>query len=141
MRSHARFSNFIRGSSSLHGYWRYDGRPSRNTGQDAVIVKFSTRAGALTMHGDAAIALLRAMGHSGTVPGAILAADLPAAMEQLRRALDAQAAAPPPPPPEGDDEDEQEREPPVSLRMRAVPLLDMLETAIVRDSDLMWERG
>jgi len=44
-----------------------------------MIVKFSTRAGALTMHGDAAVALLRSMGHSGTVPGAILAADLPAA--------------------------------------------------------------
>jgi Domain of unknown function (DUF1840) len=108
-----------------------------------VIVKFSTRAGALTMHGDAAIALLRAMGHSGTVPGAILAADLPAALAQLRRTLDAQAAAAPPapPPPDSDDEDEQEREPPVSLRMRAVPLLEMIETAIARDSDLMWERG
>jgi hypothetical protein len=142
-RSHARFSNFIRGTSSLHGYWRYDGRLSRNTGQDAVIIRFSTRAGALTMHGDAAVALLRAMGHSGTVPGAILAADLPAALQQLRRTLDAQAtAAPPAPPPSGnEDEDEQEREPPVSLRMRAVPLLDMLETAIARDSDLMWERG
>ena len=91
------------------------------------------------MHGDAAIALLRAMGHSGTVPGAILAADLPAALAQLRRTLEAQAAAPPPP--DGEDEDEQEREPPVSLRMRAVPLLDMIETAIARDSDLMWERG
>ncbi len=108
-----------------------------------MIVKFSTRAGALTMHGDAAITLLRAMGHSGTVPGAILAADLPAALAQLRRTLEAQAAAPPPapPPPDGDDEDEQEREPPVSLRKRAVPLLDMIETAIARDSDLMWERG
>jgi hypothetical protein len=27
------------------------------------------------------------------------------------------------------------------LRMRAVPLLDMIEPAIARDSDLMWERG
>jgi hypothetical protein len=45
-----------------------------------MIVKFSTRAGAFVMHGDAAVALLRGMGHSGTVPGAILAADLPAAL-------------------------------------------------------------
>lgn len=108
-----------------------------------MIVRFSTRVGALTMHGDAAVALLRAMGHSGTVPGAILAADLPAALAQLRRALDAQAAAAPPaPPPSGnEDDEEQEREPPVSLRMRAVPLIDMIETAIARGSDLMWERG
>jgi len=107
-----------------------------------MIVRFSTRAGALTMHGDAAVALLKAMGHSGTVPGAILAADLPAALASLRQALATQAAAPPQrPAEEGDDEEQQEREPPVSLRMRAVPLLDMIETAIARDSDLMWERG
>jgi hypothetical protein len=107
-----------------------------------VIVKFSTRVGALTMHGDAAVALLRAMGHSGTVPGAILAAELPAALANLRRAIAALAAAPPPAPPAaGDEDEEEEREPPVSLRMRAVPLIDMLETAIARDSDLMWERG
>ena len=108
-----------------------------------MIVRFSTRAGALTMHGDAAVALLRAMGHSGTVPGAILAADLPAAVASLRRSLEEQARAAPvaaEPPEEGADEDE-ERQPPVTLSMRAVPLIDMIETAIARDSDLMWERG
>jgi len=111
-----------------------------------MIVKFSTRTGALTMHGDAAVTLLKAMGHSGTVPGAILAADLPDALALLRRKLedDAKAAPPPAPPPapaSADEDDEQEREPPVSLRMRSVPLIDMIETAIARDSDLMWERG
>ena len=108
-----------------------------------MIVKFSTRAGALTMHGDAAVALLKAMGHSGTVPGAILAADLPAALVHLRKALDdnAHAPLPPPPPADAEDEDEREREPPVTLRMRALPLIDMVETAIARNSDLMWERG
>ena len=107
-----------------------------------MIVRFSTRAGALTMHGDAAVALLKAMGHSGTVPGAILAPDLPAALASLRKTLATLAAAPPPVPAEdGEDEEQQEREPPVSLRTRAVPLIDMIETAIARDSDLMWERG
>ena len=108
-----------------------------------MIVKFSTRAGALTMHGDAAVALLKAMGHSGTVPSAILAADLPAALRQLRKALDEQTHLPLPPPPPADveDDDEREREPPVTLRMRALPLIDMIETAIARNSDLMWERG
>lgn len=95
------------------------------------------------MHGDAALALLKAMGHSGSVPGAILAADLPAALVRLRKALDDHAHAPPPPPPptDAEDDDEREREPPVTLRMRALPLIDMVETAIARDSDLMWERG
>ena len=109
-----------------------------------MIVKFSTRAGALTMHGDAAVALLKAMGHSGTVPGAILAQDLPSALAQLRGALAELASQPvpaPAPPPGREEEEEVEREPPVTLRMRAVPFLDMVETAIARGSDLMWERG
>jgi hypothetical protein len=109
-----------------------------------MIVKFSTRTGALTMHGEAAVTLLRAMGHSGTVPGAILAADLPEALASLRKALEAQAEMPSPAATEANAEDEGEREnapPPVTLRMRAVPLIEMVETAIARGSDLMWERG
>jgi hypothetical protein len=107
-----------------------------------MIVRFSTRVGALTMHGDAAVSLLKAMGHSGAVPGAILAADLPAALASLRKALEQPARVPPPPEPATPDQDEErEREPPVSMRMRALPLIDMIETAIARDSDLMWERG
>jgi anti-sigma factor RsiW len=107
-----------------------------------MIVKFSTRAGALTMHGDAAVALLKAMGHSGSVPGAILAGDLPGALASLRRHLEELAHAPPPPQAEVSDEDEdRERAPPVTLHMRALPLIDMIETAIARNSDLMWERG
>ena len=48
--------------------------------------------------------------------------------------------APPPPPPQSDEE-EREREPVITLKTRAVPLLDMIRTAIARNSDLMWERG
>jgi hypothetical protein len=109
----------------------------------SMIVRFSTRFGALTMHGEAAIALLRAMGHTGTVPGAILAADLPDAFARLERALEVAGDSnpTPAPPSERDDEDEQEREPVITLRKRALPLIDMLRTAIARDSDLMWERA
>jgi hypothetical protein len=109
----------------------------------SMIVRFSTRFGALTMHGEAAIALLRAMGHTGTVPGAILAADLPDASARLERALEVAGDSnpTPAPPSERDDEDEQEREPVITLRKRALPLIDMLRTAIARDSDLMWERA
>lgn len=108
-----------------------------------MIVKFSTRVGALTMHGDAAVTLLKAMGHSGTVPGAVLAADLPAALAGLRRVIAEQARVPPPAPAakDEDEDEEHEHEPPVALRVRAVPLIDMIESAIARDSDLMWERG
>jgi hypothetical protein len=111
-----------------------------------MIVKFSTRAGALVMHGEAAVAMLKALGHSGRVPGAILAADLPAALSNLQRALEdgsLEAAAPPPAPPDEDDarDDGRDAAPRVSMRMRAVPLLDMIRTAIDRGSDLMWEQA
>jgi len=108
-----------------------------------MIVKFSTSIGQLTMHGDAAVALLKGMGHSGTVPGAILAADLPEALAQLQRMLETagdSTGAPLPPPPQSEEE-EREREPIITLKTRAVPLLDMIRTAIARNSDLMWERG
>ena len=135
----------IAAPSSLQGHQRYDGRLNRSTGWDAVIVTFSTRVGAFTMHGDAAMTLLRAMGHSGTVPGAILAADLPAALRSCAHARGPGGRARAPPaiaPAESDDDDEEKREPPIPLRTRAVPLLEMIETAIARDSDLMCgERG
>jgi hypothetical protein len=113
-------------------------------GIQSMIVKFSTRYGQLTMHGDAALALLRAMGHTGTVPGAILAADLPDALMRLERVIaESGDSNPSATPPTGsqDDDDEAEREPVVTLRKRALPLQDMLRTAIARDSDLMWERA
>ena len=108
-----------------------------------MIVRFSTGFGQLTMHGDAALALLRAMGHTGTVPGAILAADLPEALERLRRTREVSGHSNPTPMPPVDDgdEDESRREPVITLQKRALPLQDMLATAIARDSDLMWERA
>lgn len=107
-------------------------------------MKFSSRFGQLTMHGDAAVALLHGMGHTGTVPGAILAADLPDALAHLQDMLEAAGdttGVPAPAPAPEADADEREREPPITLRKRAVPLLDMLRAAIARDSDLMWERA
>ena len=45
-----------------------------------MLVTFTTDAYAdITMFGDVALAMLKMMGHSTTVPGAILAADVPAA--------------------------------------------------------------
>ncbi|HET7204364.1 MAG TPA: DUF1840 domain-containing protein [Steroidobacteraceae bacterium] len=108
-----------------------------------MLVRFSTRHGQLVMMGEPAVALLRLGGHSGTVPGAVLAADLPAFLDRLRGGLelhgDELSPAPPPPDPQRPDEDEP-RERPISLRHRAVPLLEMLQTAIARESDLMWEK-
>lgn len=112
-----------------------------------MLVKFYTRHGQLVMLGESALSLLRLGGHSGTVPGAVLAADLPDFLQRLRNGLEQHGGQPSPPPPplepagEREDEPDEKRERPVSLRLRAVPLLDMIQTAIARESDLMWERG
>lgn len=109
-----------------------------------MIVKFSTRHGDVFMHGEAALALLRGMGHSGSVPGAILTADLPDALVRLERTLEASGdtvPVPPAPPAPGERADAPERDPPVTLRTRAVPLVDLLRNAISRGSDLMWDRA
>lgn len=109
-----------------------------------MLVKFSTRHGQLVMLGEPAVALLRLGGHSGTVPSAVLAADLPAFLERLRSGLERHGdeLSPAPPPPDPDErDDDRPRERPVSLRHRAVPLLEMVQTAISRDSDLMWDRA
>lgn len=112
-----------------------------------MIVVFSTRYGQLTMLGDSAITLLRLAGHSGSVPSAVLAADLPGFLARLRSGLESQGdqASPPAQPRdaahEDEDADADDRPGRVTLRMRAAPLLDMVDTAIARGSDLMWERG
>jgi hypothetical protein len=110
-----------------------------------MIVNFSTRYGRLTLLGDSAITLLKLAGHSGTVPSAVLAADLPGFLARLRAGLQAQGglASPQPQKQAGPDEDDDERDRPgqVTLSMRAAPLVEMIENAIARGSDLMWERG
>lgn len=102
-----------------------------------MLVTFTTKAYAdITMFGDVAVTLLRMMGHSGTVPGAVVAADVPAALDRLQRALDADKGAQArPPAAAADDEDE----PPVSLGHRALPLLELLAAAADRKADVMWK--
>ena len=112
-----------------------------------MIVSFITGNDHLQMHGEAAVALVRLMGHSGTVPGAILASDLPQALAELRKGLETsgEAVVPAPPPRPTDEHDDDEPHKPsieaVRLRTRAVPLIDLLARAIAGGSDLMWERA
>lgn len=110
-----------------------------------MLVRFHTRHGQLVMLGEPALALLRHGGHSGNVPGAVLASELPAFLQRLRAGLELHGEEPSPTPPRPDPsvdrDDDERRERPVSLRLRAVPLLDMIQTAIDRESDLMWEQG
>ena len=97
-----------------------------------MLVTFTTDTYAdITMFGDVALAMLKMMGHSPTVPGAILAADVPAALSRLQAAIDAgkssQFAA-------HKDADEPE----VSMAHRGLPLINLLAAAAKAESNVMW---
>lgn len=98
-----------------------------------MLVTFTTDAyGSITMFGDVALAMLKMMGHSATVPGAILAADVPVALSKLTAAIDADTTPPPVP-----DKDAEEAE--VSMAHRALPLIDLLAAAAKAESNVMWK--
>jgi Domain of unknown function (DUF1840) len=100
-----------------------------------MLVTFSSKAHAdITMFGDIAVDLLKAAGLSGTVPTAILAADIPAALTQLKAAL-AEHARPLHEGPAADDDPDEE--PPVPLGNRALPLIGLLQAAAAAGADVM----
>jgi hypothetical protein len=76
--------------------------------------------------------MLKMMGHSATVPGAILAEDVPAALARLTAAIEAEKALPP-------VEDKDADEPVVSMAHRALPLVDLLAAAAKAESYVMWK--
>ncbi len=103
-----------------------------------MLVTFETQAHAnITMFGEVAVTLLKLMGLSGTVPGALLAADVPAALERLRRAVAEQPDMPLDPAREPGTKNTGE-EHHVSLGHRALPLIKLLEDAATTGQNVMW---
>jgi len=101
--------------------------------ENRMLVTFTTEAYAdITMFGDVALAMLKMMGHTATVPGAILAEDVPAALARLTAAIDAEKALPP-------VEDKDADEPVVSMAHRALPLIDLLAAAAKAESYVTWK--
>ncbi|KAA3631060.1 MAG: DUF1840 domain-containing protein [Proteobacteria bacterium] len=99
-----------------------------------MLITFTCKSHAdITMFGDVAKQLLKFMGHSGTVPGAIRPDDIPEALDNLERALAALAEKEPP----ETDDDEGNRK--VTLSRRAWPLIDLLKSAHRDHSIVMWE--
>lgn len=98
-----------------------------------MLVRFRSDAGDMIMFGEVAVTLLKMMGQSGGVPGAILAADIPPALARLQRAVAANQSESPPSQPRHDGE------PPVSLRQRAFPLVELLTRASRKHADVIWE--
>jgi len=100
---------------------------------DTMLVTFTTQAYAdITMFGDVAIAMLKMMGHSGTVPGAIRAEDVPAALSRLTATVNA-GTSPPPHVDKGVDE------PVISMAHRALPLINLLTAAAQAEKNVMWK--
>ena len=98
-----------------------------------MLVTFKTKAYAdITMVGDIAVAMLKMMGHSATVPSAILAEDVPLALNRLTAAI-AKDKAPPP------KENKDQEEPGVSMAHRALPLINLLTAAVKENCNVMWE--
>jgi hypothetical protein len=103
-----------------------------------MLVTFKTKAYAsITMFGDVAIALLKLMGHSGSVPGALMADEVPAALARLKAAVQAQPDQPldPASAPASDGEEGEH----VSLAHRALPLIELLTAAAAEHENVMWD--
>jgi hypothetical protein len=105
-----------------------------------MLVTFSTKTHAdITMFDHVAEALLRLMGQSGTVPGALLAPDVAPALERLKAAIAESGSQPSPSAPGAKEErHDEEAPPPVSLRQRAYPLIGLLEAAVRHNEDVTW---
>ena len=103
-----------------------------------MLVTFTTPAYAnITMFGDVAVSLLRMMGHSGTVPSALQAEDIPDALKRLEDAIEVEKQLQVPQANAQDDDEE----PAVSLAHRALPLIELLKAAKRDECDVMWRSG
>lgn len=101
-----------------------------------MLVTFTTDAHAnITMFEGHALTMLKMMGHSATVPGAILAADVPAALSRLTAAIDAEKISSP-----VENENEDTDEPVVSMTNRGLPLIDLLTAAAKAGCNVMWNK-
>lgn len=104
-----------------------------------MLVTFKTEAYAnITMFGDVALTLLKLMGHSGSVPGALMPEDIPAALARLKSAVAAHPEATLDPVATSRDEDD-EGPSHVSLAHRALPLIELLEAAVAAKTHVIWE--
>lgn len=107
-----------------------------------MLVTFRSKAwGNVTMFGDVAETLLKMMGHTGTVPSALLARDIPGALERLKQGLDAASPEETGRQPAPADADDADAPPPVGIRLRAYPLIELLSAAARQKCDVMWDKG
>jgi len=98
-----------------------------------MLVTFKTESSPdVTLFGDIALELLGMMGRDQDVPGALYAEDVPAALRALSKAIKRVPAEPP-------ATKEEHEEPMVSIKHRALPLIELLRAAAETKSRVRWE--
>ena len=88
----------------------------------------------ITMFGNVASDLIKRMGHSGSVPGAILAKDVPEALARLKQSLGNEGTTAPSTTVSNDDDEEEN----ISMEQRAFPLLQLLQAAAHKQCNVLW---
>lgn len=98
------------------------------------MITFSTQVYPnITMYRADALAMIDRMGLSATVPGSILASDVPAALEKLSAAVGVSQGAGAAKSAASDDG--------VSVSARAAPLIDLLRAAAKEHKNVMWDEA
>jgi hypothetical protein len=111
-----------------------------------MLIRFSSVATeSIIMFGDTAMLLIKMLGASDALPGAIGADDIPAAVtrlkEQLNKHLDSSPANAAESLHAKEDGDKADYEPPIALASRAGPLMQILERAVAAQAPVMWEKA
>jgi hypothetical protein len=97
-----------------------------------MLIKFqSENHGDFVMFSEIAEQLLKMMGMSGKLEGAVSAEEVPEALARLERAVAPYKG-------QEDADDSRDEEPTVGLATRAVPLIDMLRVAKENNGYVMW---
>lgn len=103
-----------------------------------MLITFSCTAYAnVTMFGDVGLQMLKMLGHSGKVPGAILAADIPDALIQLKTSIENEQNITSPN--ESEENEDDIKEDTVSLMNRAFPLVELFTAAQKAECNVMWD--
>lgn len=104
-----------------------------------MLVQFTCDAyESLTYFENVAHQLLSLMGHSGTIPSALVQKDIPQALEKLQRGIQENSNA------DASKQnttlnEENDEEPVISLKHRALPLINLLQAAVENECNVHWD--
>ncbi len=99
-----------------------------------MLITFKTKSYAnIMMFGDVALKMLEMMDFGVSVPGAIIAEDVPRALRNIQDRLESLLEIVEP---AGEDSDDA---PSISLHTRAVPLIELLQSAVADENIVRWE--